>query len=222
EAGVVYRINDAATRQLVFLHQVRDVQAIVHSVFRRQRVVRFHRKAAVFGKRLRPNQGTLIGIGEREAKYRVEPAHECVIDIADHVRRQDNEPIKIFNPLKQIGHFLVGIFVVCIAHVRTFSKQRVDSVEKSIQPLSSPRSNSGARFRSVSPMYFDTTIDRSILYTSFPSSFPSSPAVSVFPVPGGPQKSARYPFLMRSSIPKALVRRSLYFSQAMISAIWSC
>ena len=45
-------------------------------------------------------------------------------------------------------------------------------------------SNSRARFFSVSPMYFDTTRDRSIRNTGRPVYLPSSVAVSVLPVPG--------------------------------------
>ena len=51
-------------------------------------------------------------------------------------------------------------------------------------------SKSWERFFSVSPINFETTIERSIRNTSLPVFLPTIRAVRVFPVPGGPWNSA--------------------------------
>jgi hypothetical protein len=50
-----------------------------------------------------------------------------------------------------------------------------------------------SRFFSVSPMYFDTTVERSTLNRSSPSSFAITSAASVLPVPDCPANSATMP-----------------------------
>src|SRR5690554_6787240 len=57
-------------------------------------------------------------------------------------------------------------------------------------------SNIPERFFSVSPIYLETTIDRSTRYTSILQDFPSRLAVRVFPVPGGPVKRTLKPSLI--------------------------
>ena len=68
------------------------------------------------------------------------------------------------------------------------------------QFLFEARSNIRDRFFSVSPMYFGEAIDRSIRNTRLPLCLPSNDAVSVLPVPGGPQKRARWPSLVLTGL----------------------
>ena len=57
---------------------------------------------------------------------------------------------------------------------------------KGIQFRFSAWSNTFARFFSVSPIYLETIMERSIRYTSIPFFLPIKVAQSVLPVPGGP------------------------------------
>ena len=130
-----------------------------------------------------------------------------------YIGGQYHQPIKIFHALQQVGHFLVGIFVVRIAaHWCVYqTTHRPHQKTKSIV-CASALAKSFSRFFSVSPIYFDTTM-RKIDAVYF--------SVSMFSQQGGGKRFSR----TRRAIKQYAVTFSepvLSMPQSFISTWWCC
>jgi hypothetical protein len=73
-----------------------------------------------------------------------------------------------------------------ILGLAAFAKQCVRFVKEENPPFMLRLIKDLGQVLSVSPIYLDTTSDRSTLYTSRSVDLPSKQAVMVLPVPGGP------------------------------------
>ena len=56
--------------------------------------------------------------------------YKCVVNITALICGQNNHPVKCFDALKQVGHFLIGIFVVSIADVGAFPEKGIGLIKK--------------------------------------------------------------------------------------------
>ena len=133
-----------------------------------------------------PDQLAVVGLGEREVDHEVEPAHERVVDVLAEVRREDDRAGVALHLLQQVGDLDVGVAVGASETSERFPNRASASSKKRIalEPVAASKMRS--RFFSVSPMYFDTIVERSTRKSSSPSSAPSTSAAIVLPVPDPP------------------------------------
>lgn len=66
--------------------------------------------------------------GQRTSSART--AHEGVVDVAALVGGQYYEAVVAFDPLQQVSHLLVGIFIVRVADIGALAEQRIRLVEE--------------------------------------------------------------------------------------------
>lgn len=138
------------------------------------------------GKGLLPEEKTFFRAGHGEVDYGLKTADKGIVDITPLVGGQDDQPVIAFYPLEQIGNLLVSVFIMGVADVSPFAEQSVCLVKKQNPIFMLCLVKKPGEVFSVSPMYLDTTRDRSMRNTSLPVCLPSRVAVRVLPVPGGP------------------------------------
>jgi hypothetical protein len=120
-----------------------------------------------------------LGARQRKVDDRFEPPSEGIVDIVPQVRGEDRDAVERLDALKQEGDFLVGVAVMRVVRLGPLAEQGVGLRRTTgFQPSCCTWSNTRAKFFSVSPMYFETTSDRSTLYTSRPVDWPKRQAVN--------------------------------------------
>ena len=139
------------------------------------------------GKVLRQISLAFLGARHREVDDGLEAAHEGVVDVGALVGGEDDQA-RCSSRSAAAGRRLPGWRICrgrrgCRCACRTGRRLRRRTGSS---PCARPCRTGCERFFSVSPMYLETTRDRSMRKTSAPVCLPSSVAVSVLPVPGGP------------------------------------
>ena len=109
------------------------------------------------------------------------------------------QTVEAVQPLQQVGGLQVGVPVVGVGDLGAAAEQGVRLVEKSTAWVRSATSKTAARFFSVSPIHFETTLATSTVSRSVPTRLATTSAARDLPVPGGPQKSRRTPRSARAA-----------------------
>ena len=108
-----------------------------------------------------PEFGTEFLRWYREINDGLEATREGFVDVGFQVGGKNNYTRKVLDALQKVCNLLIGITIIRGVGGCSFAKECICLIKKSIQLRFSARSKTFARFFSVSPMYFDTIIDKS-------------------------------------------------------------
>lgn len=84
----------------------------------------------LLGKRLAPDLAAFFWPRHGEMDDRLKPADKGLVDMGSLVGGQDHKAVVALDSLQQVGHFLVGVFIMRITDVRSLTEQGIGFVKE--------------------------------------------------------------------------------------------